>query len=115
MHVSFDLWTSNNSIALLAMVSHFVDEHYNIRTAMLALRYDKSEEIIPIKILLRLFYEPSMTMIYTQNLVILSWMVTNPTSMLVSLILSPFPFARLLSLINSSLLKLYNSPTKQTP
>lgn len=41
VHLSFDLWTSNNNIALLAVVSHFVDEEYNIRTILLALHWIK--------------------------------------------------------------------------
>lgn len=39
IHISFDLWTSNNSIALLGMCAHFTDANYNIRTVMIALRH----------------------------------------------------------------------------
>lgn len=38
VHLSFDLWTSNHNGALLAVVGHFVDENYNIRSVILALR-----------------------------------------------------------------------------
>lgn len=47
IHFSFDLWTSNNNIALLAVVSHFVDENYNIRTVILALRRIKGSHSGP--------------------------------------------------------------------
>lgn len=38
IHLSFDMWTSNNSLALLGVCAHFVDEYYNIRTVMIAFR-----------------------------------------------------------------------------
>ena len=38
IHISFDLWTSGNGLALLAVCAHFVDEHRTIKTVMLALR-----------------------------------------------------------------------------
>lgn len=37
IHISFDLWTSDNSLALLAICGHFVDKNHKIRTVMLAL------------------------------------------------------------------------------
>lgn len=42
IHLSFDMWTSDNSFALLAICSHFIDKQYNVRTVMLALRRIKS-------------------------------------------------------------------------
>ena len=38
IHLSFDLWTLDNSLALLGVVAHFVDKDYQLRTIMLALR-----------------------------------------------------------------------------
>lgn len=38
IHFSFDLWISNNNIALLIVVSYFVEENYNIHTVILALQ-----------------------------------------------------------------------------
>ena len=38
IHLSFDLWTSDNSLALLAVCAHFTDKHHQLRTIMLALR-----------------------------------------------------------------------------
>ena len=38
VHLSFNLWTSSHNGALLAVVGHFVDENYNIRSIILALR-----------------------------------------------------------------------------
>ena len=38
IHLSFDLWTSNNSLALLGIIAHFVDDQHQIRTVMLVLR-----------------------------------------------------------------------------
>lgn len=38
VHLSFDLWTSGNSMALLAIVAHFIDENYNNRTILIGLR-----------------------------------------------------------------------------
>lgn len=38
VHLSFDLWTSSNSMAMLAVVAHFIDEHYINRTIFLGLR-----------------------------------------------------------------------------
>lgn len=37
VHLSFNLWTSENSLALLAVCGHFVDMDYNIQTMMLTL------------------------------------------------------------------------------
>lgn len=37
IHLSFDMWTLDNSLTLLAIYSHFIDKQYNVRTVMLAL------------------------------------------------------------------------------
>ena len=38
IHVSFDLWTSPNSLAFMAVVIHYVDNNYKVRTRLIALR-----------------------------------------------------------------------------
>jgi hypothetical protein len=38
IHISFDLWTSSNSKALMAVVAHYTDRQYKIQTQLLALR-----------------------------------------------------------------------------
>jgi hypothetical protein len=36
--LSFDAWKSNNELDLLAIIAHYVDEHYNVKNVLLALR-----------------------------------------------------------------------------
>jgi hypothetical protein len=38
IHILFDLWTSLNSLALMAVVAHFTDKDYRVQTRLLALR-----------------------------------------------------------------------------
>ena len=38
IHLSFDMWTSGNNLALVAVVSHFVDKDGNPRTVLLAIK-----------------------------------------------------------------------------
>ena len=38
VHLSFDLWTSINSLAMMAVISHYTDRDYKIQTRLLALR-----------------------------------------------------------------------------
>lgn len=38
IHLLFDMWTSENSLALLGIYVHFVDKQYKIKTVMIALR-----------------------------------------------------------------------------
>ena len=38
IHISFDLWTSLNGLALMAVVAHFTDKDYRVQTRLLALR-----------------------------------------------------------------------------
>lgn len=38
IHISFDLWTSTNSLALMAVVAHYIDSNYKVRTRLIALR-----------------------------------------------------------------------------
>ena len=38
IHISFDMWTSDSTKSYLAIVGHFVDKDYNIRTILLAFR-----------------------------------------------------------------------------
>jgi hypothetical protein len=38
IHISFDLWTSPNSKALLAVVAHYTNRQYQVQTRLLALR-----------------------------------------------------------------------------
>ncbi len=38
IHISFDIWTSSNGYALVGIVSHFVDDDYQVRTILLAIR-----------------------------------------------------------------------------
>jgi len=38
IHVSFNLWTSPNSLAFMAVVIHYIDNNYKVRTRLIALR-----------------------------------------------------------------------------
>lgn len=38
IHLSFDLWTSLNSIAFVAIVAYFIDDNARLRTVLIALR-----------------------------------------------------------------------------
>lgn len=37
IHISCDLWTSPNSLALMAVIAHFADKDYRVQTRLLAL------------------------------------------------------------------------------
>lgn len=39
IHLSADIWTSPNKMGLLAVVAHYVDSHYRLRTRLIALRH----------------------------------------------------------------------------
>jgi len=39
IHISFDLWTSPNSLAFMAVVIHYIDSSYKNRTRLIALRH----------------------------------------------------------------------------
>lgn len=39
VHLSFDFWTSGNSMALLAVVVYFIDENYKNKTILIGLRW----------------------------------------------------------------------------
>ena len=38
IHISFDIWTFPNDYVLVGIVSHFVDDDYQVRTILLSLR-----------------------------------------------------------------------------
>ena len=38
VHLSFNFWTLGNSMALLAVVAHFIDENYKNKTILIGLR-----------------------------------------------------------------------------
>lgn len=38
INVSFDLWTSSNSLAFMAVVIHYIDKSYKVRTRLIAMR-----------------------------------------------------------------------------
>src|SRR6202000_1214108 len=38
VHVSFDLWTSPNSLAMLGIVGHWINENHQLTIALLGLR-----------------------------------------------------------------------------
>jgi hypothetical protein len=38
IHLSFDLWTSPNAMAMMAVVAHYTDRQYQVQTRLLALR-----------------------------------------------------------------------------
>ena len=38
IHISFDLWTSSNAYAFMAVVAHYTDKDYRVQTRLLALR-----------------------------------------------------------------------------
>jgi hypothetical protein len=38
INLSFDLWRSPNGLGLKAIIAHFVDSEYNIRTILIGLR-----------------------------------------------------------------------------
>ena len=38
IHVSFDLWTSGNSLAFMAVVIHYIDKQYKNRTRLIAMK-----------------------------------------------------------------------------
>ncbi len=38
IYISFDLWTSINSLILMAVVAHYVNSNYKIKTSLIALR-----------------------------------------------------------------------------
>ncbi len=38
VHLSFDIWTSPNGYTLVGIVSHFVDDDYQVRAILLAIR-----------------------------------------------------------------------------
>lgn len=38
IHLSFDLWTLDNGLALIGVIAYFADKDYRLRTIMLALR-----------------------------------------------------------------------------
>jgi len=38
IHISYDLWTSPNHKAMIAIVAHWMSEDYEVKTALLAIR-----------------------------------------------------------------------------
>lgn len=38
IHLSFDLWTSGNQLPILAVVAHYLDKRYTVRTRLIAFR-----------------------------------------------------------------------------
>lgn len=39
IHLSFDIWTSNNSIAVVAIVAHYIDDNMKLQTTLIGLRW----------------------------------------------------------------------------